>query len=222
MEYILDNSHPNATATSTAGPTGFLALPGEIRNTIYRFAIVEDEPLLITYKTVPVEPSLLQTCRSIRREAWPIFYYENTYEIETTNRDMEPFITFYKQRGLNGKDFPLRFSKRTSHLQSTGSSPFTNFLRYIKAWYTEEIVFTSTRCDSKVECQKCRGVIRDQLSYNGVAYKLWDIAKSLKKANVAWEVAAHVLESAGDLLHALPGFKTEPLECYFKPSCKAR
>ncbi|KAI7362801.1 hypothetical protein KC336_g21649, partial [Hortaea werneckii] len=56
----------------------FLQLPGELRNQIYRYALVSDKAIEIT-PTGPGEPPLLSTCVTIRRETKGIYYPENNF-----------------------------------------------------------------------------------------------------------------------------------------------
>lgn len=57
-------------------------LPAELRNGIYRMALVSEEPLMICRggKNVLGRTALLRTCRQIRSEATGI-YYENAFHI---------------------------------------------------------------------------------------------------------------------------------------------
>ena len=60
-----------------------LALPAEIRNYIYTFAVVEDSP--IEYYEVRKSsflggPAILRVCRQTRTEAMPNFYGANTFQ----------------------------------------------------------------------------------------------------------------------------------------------
>ena len=54
----------------------FLLLPAEVRNMIYRHALVEGE---IRVTTTTTQPSLLQVNQQIRQEAILIYYQENTF-----------------------------------------------------------------------------------------------------------------------------------------------
>jgi len=59
---------------------GLLALSGELRNSIWRFALVEDKPIDITSKVTPTEPALLAVNRQIRKECTGIYYGENAFQ----------------------------------------------------------------------------------------------------------------------------------------------
>lgn len=57
-----------------------LALPGEIRNSIYRFALVTARPFAIQLQwNRPLDAALLRVNKQIFNEASSIFYHENTF-----------------------------------------------------------------------------------------------------------------------------------------------
>ena len=59
------------------------SLPAELRNIIYRYAVVEDEPDYATKREHGdiqhkfIQPALAMTCKQIREEVLPIFFAEN-------------------------------------------------------------------------------------------------------------------------------------------------
>lgn len=60
-----------------------LALPGELRNRIYRYALVKDGPIAFkcgnNRSGERFVPAILQVCRQIRSEAIRIYFHENTF-----------------------------------------------------------------------------------------------------------------------------------------------
>lgn len=57
-----------------------LGLTGELRNQIYRLAIVGPDRVTIdAANPVPPQPGLLRTCRQLRNETLDIFYRENSF-----------------------------------------------------------------------------------------------------------------------------------------------
>lgn len=80
----------------------FLKLPRELRDEIYEYALtLPDDPqeLLITKHTI-AQPALLRTCRQIRLEASPYYYYltGNRFRFATAKRfDIQGCLTFYCQ-----------------------------------------------------------------------------------------------------------------------------
>jgi hypothetical protein len=65
-----------------------LELPGELRNRIYQLCLVSN-PIIINSTTFP-EPSLLKTCKQVRKEASTIFYGENQFQAWTRDFDFSP------------------------------------------------------------------------------------------------------------------------------------
>lgn len=74
------------TNKSMADQSPLLKLPGELRNRIYRLALLEPQPIGLS-PTNFVEPSLLVACHQIRREAATISYGENTFRVPIPNYD---------------------------------------------------------------------------------------------------------------------------------------
>ncbi|EME85004.1 uncharacterized protein MYCFIDRAFT_83051 [Pseudocercospora fijiensis CIRAD86] len=81
----------------------FLDLPGELRNLIYRMALVTDTPTIITSSGYS-RPALISVNKEIREETAGIFYFENRYLVDTPRfsvsilrRFVRILITFYKQ-----------------------------------------------------------------------------------------------------------------------------
>jgi hypothetical protein len=94
----LRNKASSTTDTSTETPTilptptGFLALPPELRNAIYRYALVSNEPIKAQFGNVVTDwsrkrycflmlPRLAKVSKQVRRESQRIFFEENQFEI---------------------------------------------------------------------------------------------------------------------------------------------
>lgn len=78
MPVISDDDSANLT---------LLGLPAELRNRVYRFVLVQDEKISITYQGNPKTLGLLGACRQIRYEAVNTYYQENTFKIEVISFD---------------------------------------------------------------------------------------------------------------------------------------
>lgn len=70
-------------------PIALMALPAELRNTIYRLALCQQETVAIQPEQHR-EPSLLQVSKQIRAETVPIFYLENSFSVQV--RDYESTV----------------------------------------------------------------------------------------------------------------------------------
>ncbi len=58
-----------------------LALPGEIRNRIYRYVLIKPNPFAVKLQFSPRDTALLQVNKMVYKEASTVFYYENTFRI---------------------------------------------------------------------------------------------------------------------------------------------
>lgn len=56
-----------------------LALAGEIRNRIYRYALVTSQPFTVQLQFAPLDTALLRVNKQIHAEASSIFYHENAF-----------------------------------------------------------------------------------------------------------------------------------------------
>ena len=66
-------------------PSPLLELPGELRNRIYGYVLVDD--IIKLDSTGHTEPELLHTCKQVRKEAIRIYYAENRFEILVPDYD---------------------------------------------------------------------------------------------------------------------------------------
>ncbi len=58
-----------------------LALPGEIRNRMYRYVLIKPNPFAVKLQFSPRDTALLQANKMVHKEASTVFYYENTFRI---------------------------------------------------------------------------------------------------------------------------------------------
>ena len=82
----------------------FLDLPPEMRNMIYKFALVEDKGSLIDITPDLKPPGLLSVCRQMREECLQIWYRQNTFIIQMYDCDASLKMAFEKhlaRLGLN-------------------------------------------------------------------------------------------------------------------------
>lgn len=68
----------NTTAVEQK-PFPFLSLPGEIRNLIYRHALVSPKTYTVKLQFFPTDTALLRVNKQIYAEASAIFYHENIF-----------------------------------------------------------------------------------------------------------------------------------------------
>ena len=103
-----------------------LSLPPEIRNVIYRYALVEGRFDIRGKDSHPPQPGLLQANRHFRRETLQIYYKENKFKWHMRDFDSENFV-------------------RWCHLWLfKGACNWQNLLRWLEAVYKQQ-------CDSPIQ-----------------------------------------------------------------------
>lgn len=78
-------------AAGTPPTCRLLQLPGELRNKIYRYALITNSRIQLALTHFD-EPGILQTCRTIRQETETIFLAENTFRAGMTDYDSDFMI----------------------------------------------------------------------------------------------------------------------------------
>lgn len=68
-----------AQPPSSVAESPLFKLPPELRTMIYRFALIDDQEIAITESGGFPEPELLSVCKTVRSEAYKVFYYENIF-----------------------------------------------------------------------------------------------------------------------------------------------
>ena len=89
------NTAPSAHVATATNAANFLTIPGELRNKIYRLALISADRILIA-KGQFEEPSLLLACRQIRTEATTIYYLENVWRIDCPGWDHTIYQAFFR------------------------------------------------------------------------------------------------------------------------------
>lgn len=107
-----------------------LQLPGELRELIYKAALIQDDPIRLCERSAnageaargvqlsyhqATEPALLLTCHQIRREALHIFYRDNVFFSDT----QDALEVWLKAIGSEKQDSSARFV--ASGLQCTST-----------------------------------------------------------------------------------------------------
>lgn len=64
---------------SSVAESPLFKLPPELRTMIYRFALIDDEEVVVTEAGGVPEPALLSVCKNVRSETYKVFYYENDF-----------------------------------------------------------------------------------------------------------------------------------------------
>jgi hypothetical protein len=134
ITYDFTNQIEQSSDTFTRSDSPLLNLPGELRNRIYRFAIVN--PLSIELdvgRWQNHQPALLRTCKQIRIEALGLFYIEN--KITTNIHDWDPVVKVRCSKLLTSHNI------RSHHLYHyfTGGPNWENLLVWLKAVFQGKI-----------------------------------------------------------------------------------
>ncbi|KAK5006688.1 hypothetical protein LTR39_005595, partial [Cryomyces antarcticus] len=80
----------------------FLKLPGELRNQIYRFALVHHRVISVISKWEELaQPPLTRVCRQIRNESLPVFYGGNRFRLYRDRCPEYVFICWLRMIGNN-------------------------------------------------------------------------------------------------------------------------
>ena len=85
----------------------FLALPLEIRTTIYRLLLCDDEPLSDARTDIHLNPSILRTCRQVLTESRIVLYSDNIWSMKIWDKAGGPRAYF-----LNCDHFGLDAEER--------------------------------------------------------------------------------------------------------------
>jgi len=119
-------------------PCRLFTLPGELRNRIYRCALLSSEKVVVNSQSF-AQPSLLETCTKVRREASSIYYLANDFLIEVPDFDSNALTSWY------GHAFHYRPFSPDSHLQTTGRHRWANLVTWLKRCHTKGTIVLDLR-----------------------------------------------------------------------------
>ena len=89
-------------STSDTSKKGFLHVPGELRNQIYRMVLLFEVKIKVSKGNFS-EPALLSTCHQIRKETMKIYYIENRWEIDCPDWDYSVRQSFLQTRQVKAR-----------------------------------------------------------------------------------------------------------------------
>ncbi|KAK4611195.1 uncharacterized protein CLAFUR5_13878 [Fulvia fulva] len=76
-------------------PSRLLGVPGELRNRIYRYVLLQESPIIVT-DTGFDRPGLMSTCKAVRTETVKIYYEENKFTVDIINLSSETLVAFLR------------------------------------------------------------------------------------------------------------------------------
>ncbi|KAK4548784.1 hypothetical protein LTR36_008557 [Oleoguttula mirabilis] len=93
--FVPTSTNVSVESGSSFAPT-FLTIPGELRNRIYRYAFMSDEPIRVFSAGNWKQPVLLATCKQIRHEAGKMFYFGSKFILVLAQIDAIALVAFAK------------------------------------------------------------------------------------------------------------------------------
>lgn len=118
-----------------------MSLPPELRNRIYRFAVVSSQKIDVSSSGIQ-EPDLLLACKQTRKEALGIFYSENTFAVD--NHDYDPSVSVRWTSKLRQMYRQHLIKEAPTCVFSTPSPQpnWPNFARWLKHAHAKETILS--------------------------------------------------------------------------------
>lgn len=116
----------------------FALLPGELRNIIWRYTLVESGAA-ITIDNKTKVPAILATCREIRQESYKIYFVENKFEVVVKkDKAFAACLPWFKRIGPQTSKLIQRLELRPASC-NVGSIPpahqfYENLVRLIRTY----------------------------------------------------------------------------------------
>ncbi|KAK5127539.1 hypothetical protein LTR85_006879 [Meristemomyces frigidus] len=174
----------------------FFDLPPELRNRIYRFALVENASVRIE-RTGYARPPLLRTSRQIRAESLSIYYSENKFTVSMRAYDSTLSLNFTSSLPyLKGEGRSWHLQMRTGrHYQDDPN--WTNLLTWLHRYHRNEVIVGI--CEPKRLLKRTEDRSDDHLVVSGMFAMVRVLYKS------PWEQLRKILEMQRPTLNILDG-----------------
>jgi hypothetical protein len=160
----ISNQTKQASGYAAQSDSPLLKLPGELRNRIYRFAIIKPVSIELDIpRWQDHQPAFVRTCKQIRIEALRLFYAEN--KITTNIHDWNPIVK------VRCSELLASHKMRSHHLYHyfTGSPNWENLLAWLKGVFEGKIGGISS-CVGKTRTLE-RKVVGGMFMYVSTAHK---------------------------------------------------
>ncbi|KAK3714163.1 hypothetical protein LTR37_007965 [Vermiconidia calcicola] len=169
--------------THSITAASLLRIPGELRNRIYRLAVVEQNTInfCMKHNFLPPEPALLSASKKIRREAADIYYKENSFVLVVHDND-GTIVEKWLQSSKNRKRCNLQYNIRKS-------TNWKNLHTWLEGFY-------HGRTDGTAPGKRLDGA-------QSVNANLFEVVRNLKKQGLAWDAVAACLENMHGMLVAV-------------------
>lgn len=157
-----------------------LSIPPEMRNRIYRAALLVDDEIVIPPDgPPPEEPALLRTCSQIRAEAMSIYYKENRFLVHINKTNADVYIKWCKAS---------EHRMGTSHdFSSDGEVSWPNLMRWLEAYFKRECIGLGVSVGAN--CSRTRTVVH-----------LFSMVSEMKGKGNGWQDIAEVLMRVRDIM----------------------
>lgn len=141
----LVNARDTAADPSSPKQSPLLKLPGELRNRIYRSALLE-QPYVTVGRAAFVEPGLLLVCHQIRREAAPIYYGENKFRIPAPNYDSATCLRWMAKRTALSLKYDVRIQCSLTLGNGSDRQPdWENALQWLHRFHMDVVTLRMDR-----------------------------------------------------------------------------
>ncbi|CAK4033889.1 Hypothetical predicted protein [Lecanosticta acicola] len=193
--------HGEEVLASTTSPTAnenchLLELPPELRNNIYRLVLHQQARIPITGHGYD-RPTILITCRQIRKEALKIFYYENQFRASVANYNSD-LVHKWTQHLQKMKMRPSLALPYLGFGHRSTSPPWPNLLRWLRRKYDDWDIVSPRRPLSRKRLGKT-AVEVEQLIVGG----MFAIVKAL--TDEEWDVVEELLMHQRVVLERMDG-----------------
>ena len=127
-----DEQHASSSPRSSAlrkNDSPLLSLPAELRNTIYRYALLEPDEIEVE-RQQHMQPALLRICRQVRSEASPMFYNENKFKAVSTDLSAIAPATHWTNTKVSDSNLDIF---------AYGDMSWANLKSWLKRYHAREI-----------------------------------------------------------------------------------
>lgn len=172
---------PPTSAPADPAKTSLLTLPPEMRNRIYRFALVETQEIFIkASEKPPNHPPLICTCRQIWYECANIYYQENKFTFDIDNNDASRLFGW-----CTTSLTPLM---PTAAFQTELSAKWKNLLNWLQAFFEKRCLGVAPVGD---------GDKRDVIGH------MFRVVQTMQNDGVSWPQVNHALMDMRNVLALL-------------------
>lgn len=187
----------SAQASQPAEPpeSRFLDLPAELRNDIYRHAILKDKKILVTTSGID-EPSLLRACKQIRDEALPIYYAENRFTLQIIDYKSDVVLSF--ERRERCQILRRHNIECEIRLRRVGTANWQNLREWLERFHARELRICIASGEKPLPPGVCG---RDAIKH--VIGSMFHLAS--KTRSLPWEEVDALLEDQHKMLVMLDG-----------------